>query len=158
MEKDMLDAFLTRKQIKRLFRLRRQIIRFQRGLGPMLELCSKLVHLDLPCIDQETRNYFSDVYDHVRRIEAKIGGLKDVITSVFEASNLLEQQRQGAITRQLAAWAAIAAVPTSIAGIYGMNFKNMPELNWTYGYYMVLAVIAGLCGFLFFRFKRSGWI
>ncbi|MBW9116867.1 magnesium and cobalt transport protein CorA [Rhizobium cauense] len=158
MEKDMLDALLTRKQIKRLFRLRRQIIRFQRGLGPMLELCSKLVHLDLPCIDQETRNYFSDVYDHVRRIEAKIGGLKDVITSVFEASNLLEQQRQGAITRQLAAWAAIAAVPTSIAGIYGMNFKNMPELNWTYGYYMVLAVIAGLCGFLFFRFKRSGWI
>jgi magnesium transporter len=84
--------------------------------------------------------------------------LKDVITSVFEASNLLEQQRQGTITRQLAAWAAIAAVPTAIAGIYGMNFEDMPELKTEYGYYVVIAVIASMCGLLYFRFKRSGWL
>ena len=158
MERRMLDAFLSREQIKRLFQLRRQIIRFQRVLGPMSEVCGKLVHLDLPCIDSETRKYFRDVNDHIRRVETTTGGLKDVITSVFEASNLLEQQRQGVITRQLAAWAAIAAVPTAIAGIYGMNFENMPELKTEYGYYVVIAVILGLCGILFWRFRKSGWL
>lgn len=158
MEHDMLDAFLGRREIKRLFKLRRQLIRFQRVLGPMTEVCGKLVHIDLPCVDQEAKNYFRDVHDHVRRVEGTVGGLKDVITSVFEASNLLEQQRQGTITRQLAAWAAIAAVPTAIAGIYGMNFENMPELKTIYGYYVVVAVIATLCGLLYFRFKKSGWL
>lgn len=158
MEQRMLDAFLNREQIKRLFRLRRQMIRFQRVLGPMSEVCGKLVHLDLPCIDSEARKYFRDVNDHIRRVETMAEGLKDIITSVFEASNLLEQQRQGAITRQLAAWAAIAAVPTAIAGIYGMNFDNMPELKAEYGYYVVIAIIVSLCAVLFWRFKKSGWL
>jgi magnesium transporter len=158
MEQRLLDAFLSREQIKRLFRLRRQMIRFQRVLGPMLELCGKLVHLNLPCMDAEAKKYFKDVYDHVLRVETMSGGLKDVITSVFEAGNLLEQQRQGAITRQLAAWAAIAAVPTAIAGIYGMNFANMPALKSDFGFYVVLAVIAALCGLLYWRFKRSSWL
>ncbi|RWX77058.1 magnesium and cobalt transport protein CorA [Neorhizobium lilium] len=158
MEQHMLDAVLGREQIKRLFRLRRQLIRFQRVLGPMTEVCGKLNNLDLPCIDDETRKYFRDVYDHVRRVDGMVSGLKDVITSVFEASNLLEQQSQGAITRQLAAWAAIAAVPTAIAGIYGMNFENMPELKTEHGYYVVLGVILLLCTFLFGRFKRAGWL
>ena len=158
MEQHMMDAVLGRDQIKRLFRLRRQMIRFQRMLGPMTEVCGKLINLDLPCIDRETRKYFRDVYDHVRRVDGMVGGLKDVITSVFEASNLLEQQSQGAITRQLAAWAAIAAVPTAIAGIYGMNFENMPELKTAYGYYVVLGVIISLCSYLAWRFKRAGWL
>lgn len=85
-------------------------------------------------------------------------GLRDIVTSVFEAANLLEQQRQGAITRQLAAWAAILAVPTAIAGIYGMNFENMPELKTEYGYYVVLAVILVLCAILYYRFKKAGWV
>jgi magnesium transporter len=158
MEQSMLETFLGREQIKRIFRLRRQLIRFQRVLGPMTEVCGKLIHLDLPCVDKEAQKYFRDVYDHVRRVEGMVGGLKDVITSVFEASNLLEQQRQGTITRQLAAWAAIAAVPTAIAGIYGMNFENMPELKTQYGYHIVLGVIVTMCGLLFWRFKRSGWL
>jgi magnesium transporter len=73
-------------------------------------------------------------------------------------SALLEQQRVGQITRQLAAWAAILAVPTAIAGIYGMNFDNMPELHTRYGYFVVLAVIAGIVGALFVRFRRIGWL
>ena len=158
MEQHMLETALGREQIKRLFRLRRQLIRFQRVLGPMTELCGKLINLDLPCIDKEARKYFRDVYDHVRRVDGMLTGLKDVITSVFEASNLLEQQSQGAITRQLAAWAAIAAVPTAIAGIYGMNFENMPELKTQYGYYVILSVIVLACSFLYWRFKRSGWL
>ncbi|RMI14875.1 magnesium/cobalt transporter CorA [Sinorhizobium meliloti] len=158
MEKHMLVAFLERDEIRRIFRLRRQVILFQRILGPMSELVGKLVHLDLPCIDEHAKPYFRDVHDHVRRVEAMLGGLREVITSVFEASNLLEQQRQGTITRQLAAWAAILAVPTAIAGIYGMNFEHMPELQTRYGYFVVLAIIAALCSFLFYRFKKAGWI
>ncbi|MCJ8517371.1 magnesium transporter [Pseudorhizobium tarimense] len=158
MEKHMLASFLEREQIRRLFRLRRQLILFGRILGPMSDVTGKLVHLDLPCIDQNAKPFFRDVNDHVRRVEGMVGGLREVITLVFEASNLLEQQRQGAITRQLASWAAILAVPTAIAGIYGMNFENMPELTTRYGYYVVLLVIFGLCALLYYRFKKTGWL
>jgi magnesium transporter len=94
----------------------------------------------------------------VRRVEAMVNSLRDVLTSVFEVSNLLEQQRQGVITRQLAAWAAILAVPTAIAGIYGMNFENMPELKTQYGYFVVVGIIALLCTVLYLRFKRARWL
>lgn len=158
LEKHMLISFLEREQIRRIFRMRRQVILFQRVMGPMTEMVGKLTHLDLPCIDENAKPYFRDVLDHVRRVETMIAGLRDVITSVFEASNLLEQQRQGVITRQLAAWAAILAVPTAIAGIYGMNFHHMPELETRYGYFVVLGVIAALCAILFARFKKAGWL
>lgn len=103
MEQHAIDTFLEREQVTRLFDLRRQLIRFQRVLGPMSEVCSKLVRLDLPCVDAEARPYFSDVLDHVRRVQSMVDGLREVLTSVFEVSTLLEQKRQGTITRQLAA-------------------------------------------------------
>ena len=87
-----------------------------------------------------------------------VDGLRDVLSSVFEFSNLLEQQRTGAITRQLAAWAAILAVPTAIAGVYGMNFEHMPELKSPWGYPAVMSVIAATCVGLYVRFKRTRWL
>ncbi|RYE57681.1 MAG: magnesium and cobalt transport protein CorA [Rhizobiaceae bacterium] len=158
MEHRTLDNFLGRDEITRIFTMRRELIRFQRVLGPMSEVANKFVRLDLPCIDAEARPYFSDVFDHVRRVQTMVDGLRDVLTSVFEFSNLLEQQRTGAITRQLAAWAAILAVPTAIAGIYGMNFDHMPELKTEYGYFVVLGVIASICLLLYRRFKRAHWL
>ncbi len=158
MEKHMLISFLEREQNRRLFRMRRQVIRFQRILGPMAEVVGKLTNLELPCIDDNAKAYFRDVLDHVRRVEFMMSGLREIITSVFEASNLLEQQRQGTITRQLAAWAAILAVPTAIAGIYGMNFEHMPELKSEYGYYVVIGVILTLCAILYPSFKKTGWL
>jgi magnesium transporter len=158
MEKQMLLTFLEREQIRRLFRLRRQVILFQRTLLPAAEVASKLVNLDLPCLDPEAKPFFRDVLDHVNRVNTMLTSLREVIMSVFEASNLLEQQRQGVITRQLAAWAAILAVPTAIAGIYGMNFDNMPELKTTYGYFVVLGIIASLCGLLYWRFRKAKWL
>jgi magnesium transporter len=157
-ETSAIDAFLDRNEISRLFQLRREVIRFQRHLGPMTEVCSRLVRVDLPVIDPNIRPYFRDILDHVQRVSARVDGVKDTIASVFEVSTLFEQQRQGEITRQLAAWAAILAVPTAIAGIYGMNFKHMPELNTQYGYFVVLGVIALVCGWLYARFRRSGWL
>jgi magnesium transporter len=158
MERRAIDNFLERDEINRIFSLRRELMRFQRVLVPMSEVAGKLVRLDLPCIDPETKPYFSDVLDHVRRVQSMVDDLREILTSVFEFSNLLEQQRTGAITRQLAAWAAILAVPTAIAGIYGMNFEHMPELKTTYGYFVVLAVIAVICTALFVRFKRAKWL
>jgi len=158
MENQTIDNFLGRQEINRIFTLRRELIRFQRVLGPMGEVAGKFARQDLPCIDSETRPYFSDVLDHVRRVQAMVDGLREVLNSVFEFSNLLEQQRTGVITRQLASWAAILAVPTAIAGIYGMNFEHMPELKSPYGYPAVLAAIALICAWLYVRFKRARWL
>ena len=158
MEQRTLDAFLDRAEVTRLFNLRRELIRFQRILGPMSEVASKLSHLDMPCVDVDARPYFSDVLDHVRRVQTMVAGLREVLKTVFEVSTLLEQQRTGTITRQLAAWAAILAVPTAIAGIYGMNFDNMPELTTRYGYFVVVGAIGVVCAFLYYRFKREGWL
>jgi magnesium transporter len=158
MERRALDAFLSRAEIARIFNLRRALMKFKKLLGPMTQVVSELEHHELPCIDYEVRAYFRDVRDHIQRTESLVDGLREVLTSVFEISSLLEQQRQGVITRQLAAWAAILAVPTAVAGIYGMNFDFMPELKWRYGYFGVLAVIGGICVMLYRRFKRVGWL
>ncbi|MFC7537877.1 magnesium/cobalt transporter CorA [Sphingomonas sp. GCM10030256] len=151
-------SFLTRTEIGRLFSLRRELVRFHRVLGPTAELCGRLVRIDLPNIDEDARPYFRDVLDHLQRLGSRVDALQDILRSVFELSMLFEQQRQSVTTRQLAAWAAILAVPTAIAGIYGMNFQNMPELTWRYGYFGVLAVIAVACAVLFVRFRRAGWL
>ena len=158
MEAKAIDSFLNRSEINRIFTVRRELIRFQRVLGPMGEVAQKLARGELPCIDTEARHYFRDVQDHIRRVQIRVDGLRDVLTSVFELSTLLEQQRQGTITRQLAAWAAILAVPTAIAGIYGMNFSNMPETQVWYGYYVILAAIAVSCGLLYRQFRKVGWL
>jgi magnesium transporter len=158
MEHRAVDSFLGRNEINRIFALRRELIRFQRVLGPMGEVANKLARQQLPCIDEESRAYFGDVLDHVRRVHTRVDGLREALNSVFEFSTLLEQQRTGRITRQLAAWAAILAVPTAIAGIYGMNFVHMPELSSRYGYFVVLAVIVAICTWLYLRFKHAGWL
>ena len=158
METKAVDSFLDREEVNRIFTVRRELIRFQRVLGPMGEVAQKLARQDLPCIDAEAQVYFRDVQDHVRRTQARVDGLREVLAGVFEFSTLLEQQRQGTITKQLAAWAAILAVPTAIAGIYGMNFDNMPELHTRYGYFMVVGVIAATCVLLYRRFRKVGWL
>jgi magnesium transporter len=118
----------------------------------------KLANSELPFIDADARPYFRDVEDHIRRVLHRVADLRDILTSVIETSGLLEQQRQGMTTRRLAAWAAILAVPTAIAGVYGMNFDVMPELRWKFGYFAVLGLMTTVCLTLYVRFKRSGWL
>jgi magnesium transporter len=158
MEDHALDSFLNRAETARLFTVRRDLFRLQRILGPMEDLANRFINIDLPQVDANIDPYFRDLADHVRRVNYRVEGLRDTLTSVIETSGLLEQQRQGVITRQLAAWAAILAVPTAIAGIYGMNFKFMPELETRYGYYVIVGVMAAICIGLFIRFKRAGWL
>ena len=101
---------------------------------------------------------FRDISDHMRRVKEEIDSLREVLAFAFEASLMAGQAQQNAITRKLAAWAAILAVPTAIAIVYGMNFQNMSELQWKYGYYVVIGAILVLCGALYLRFRRSGWL
>ncbi len=158
MEERAIDRFPDPSTIRRIFRLRRQIRRFERIAGPMEEVCERLATVDLPNIDAGAHVWFRDVLDHSRRALARMRGLKDTLQSIVETASLLEQHRQGVMTRQLAAWAAILAVPTAIAGIYGMNFEFMPELRWKFGYAMALGLIGGTCGVLWWRFRRIGWL
>lgn len=153
-----LDSFLTKADITCLYGHRRELIGFERRIEPMAEMVRRLATVELPDIDADARPYFRDVEDHIRRVLSRVRELRDIVASVVETSGLLEAQRQGATTRQLAAWAAILALPTAIAGIYGMNFDFMPELRWRYGYFAVLGVIAASCGWLYARFKKAGWI
>src|SRR5215213_10197053 len=101
MEQSALDTFLSRAEVKRIFGLRQELIRFKRIIGPMTEACGRLVHIDTPCLDANARPYFQDVLDHLRRVDAMVNSLRDVLTSVFQVSNLLEQQRQDASVGRL---------------------------------------------------------
>ncbi len=158
MEDKAIFSFPEQSTIRRIFRLRRQMRRFERIIGPMEEVCERLATTELPGIDHSAHIWFRDVLDHVRRALARVRGLKETLASIVETAGLLEQHRQGEMTRKLAAWAAILAVPTAIAGIYGMNFRFMPELEWRYGYFGALALIFGSCGLLLWRFRKLGWI
>lgn len=157
-EDSVMDTPLDAPAIRHLYAQRHEIIRFQRLAGLMKEMSWKLATVDLPCIDAPVRPFFRDVWDHVQRAEFRLTGLRDIAASVIDTNGLLEQQRQGVITRQLAAWAAILAVPTAIAGIYGMNFALMPELRWAYGYPFAIGLMASVCALVYWRFKSIGWL
>lgn len=158
MERRLLDDSLNREGIGRLFQLRRETVHFKYVLTRMSDVCNKLASLDVPCVSNDARPYFRDVLDHLARIDAMSAGLIDVIRTALEASSLLEQQRQSTITRQLAAWAAILAIPTAITGFYGMNFVDMPQTLTSWGSFAVMGVTAAICGMLYWRFRRLGWL
>jgi magnesium transporter len=158
MEHHLLDSFLDRDEVNRLFRLRREAIHLQHVLNRMSDVCGKLTNLEVPCIGAEAKPYFRDVHDRLVRLNTMTGGLVEVIRAVFEASNLLEQQRQGVTTRQLAAWAAILGVPAAIAGVYSMNSANMAELLGAYGSPAVAGVMLAICLALYIRFKKLRWL
>jgi magnesium transporter len=158
MEQHLQDAFLDRQQITRLFRLRREAIHFQHVLTRMSDVCGKIINLDVPCIGAEVRPYFRDVQDQLTRLDAMVSGMVDVIQTAFEASNLLEQQRQSTITRQLAAWAAILGVPTVIAAIYGMTLPGIPERSAIHAFGIVLGAMILVCIGLYLRFRKLRWL
>ena len=158
LEERAIDVFPEPSTIRRIFRLRRQFRKFVRIIGPMEEVCERLAMTELPVIDPGARIFFRDVLDHVRRTMTRMSGLRETLASIVETAALLEQHRQGDMTRQLAGYAALLAVPTAIAGIYGMNFDYMPELRYKWGYPIVCGIILSICGGLWLRFRRIGWL
>lgn len=157
-EDDVLAHTITRAQIERLYMLRRDLLRLRNAVGPLIDVCRRLEHDDLPMIRPAMQPLFRDVTDHVRTVHERIDSMREVLAFAFEASLLVGQAQETAVSKQLASWLAIIAVPTAVAGIYGMNFKHMPELDWQYGYPTILGTVAVICAFLYWRFRRAGWL
>lgn len=158
LEQNVLTKSLQEADIQQLHSLRRDILRMRRYVAPMVEIGEELQRLNFPFIDKNMRPYFRDVQIHVTRQMEDLSTIRDIASQTIEVGLLLESSRQSLTQRKFAAWAAILAFPTAVAGIYGMNFKNMPELDWHYGYFAVLAVIGLGCTGLYASFKRSGWL
>jgi magnesium transporter len=148
----------SQDHVRRLYQLRRDLLRLRNAAVPLVEVCRRLEQPGLPGIDASLHPLFRDVSDHIRRVQEEIESLREVLAFAFETSLMTGQAQQTEITRKLAAWAAILAVPTAVAGIYGMNFENMPELKWRYGYYAVLAFILLVCAGIYWRLKRNRWL
>ena len=149
---------MTTADIERLYMLRRDLLRLRNAAAPLVEVCRRLTSAELPQIRPAMHPLFRDVTDHIRTVQEKIDNLREVLAFAFETSVLMGQSQETAISKKLASWAAILAVPTAIAGIYGMNFEHMPELNSTYGYPTAVAGIAMICCILYWRFKKNGWL
>lgn len=156
-ENDMLAERLSRDQVQRLYILRRDLLRLRSGVLPLVEVCRKLEHNELLPADPKMELLFRDVTDHIRSVQEEIDALREMLAFCFEASLLTSQSQQTTISRRLAAWAAILAVPTALAGIYGMNF-DMPELHWRYGYPAVIGTVLLACIALYVNFRRRDWL
>jgi magnesium transporter len=147
-----------RPDIERIYALRHDLLLMRRAVWPLQEMCARIMRFDVPVIDEGMHPYFRDVQDHAIRVVESIDNLRDLLNGALEANLLLASVRQNDVTKKLAGWAAILAVPTAIAGIYGMNFKFMPELEQPLGYPAVMALIVAICVWLYYRFKRTGWL
>jgi magnesium transporter len=144
--------------VERIYKLKREVLEMQQATTPLLEPLQQLSTRALPWVAADTREYFRDVDDHLRRVKEQVDTFSELLTSVLEANLTRVSVRQNEDMRKISAWVAIAAVPTMVAGIYGMNFEHMPELDKTWGYPAVLALIAIACGLLYRAFRRSGWL
>lgn len=158
MEELLLETAISRAQIQRLYQLRRDLLRLRNAIGPLVEVCRRLERDNLTMVRTALQPLFRDVTDHVGTVQEQIDSLREVLAFAFEASLLVGQAQETAVSKKLASWLAIIAVPTALAGIYGMNFEHMPELKWKYGYYVALGAIATVCLSLFYRFRRAGWL
>ncbi len=154
----VLSNAITKAQIERLYMLRRDLLRLRNAIGPLVEVCRRLEHDELSMVRPAMQTLFRDVTDHVRNIQERIDSMREVLAFAFEASLLVGQAQETAVSKKLASWLAILAVPTAVAGIYGMNFKYIPELQLEYGYFIVMGLMALTCIGLYWRFRRVGWL
>jgi magnesium transporter len=158
LEDNVFQQILPRETTERVYQLKRDLIEVKRAIAPLVDVCNRLVRGDVPLVPEDSRVYFRDVYDHVIRINEMVDTLRELLSAALEANLSLVSVSQNEAMKRLAGWAAIVAVPTMIAGVYGMNFKFMPELDWYLGYPVALTVMVGACAFLYYKFKRSGWL
>ena len=158
LEEEIFSDEFDRTTVERIYALKRSLVELKRAVSPLVDVCNRLMRFDLPIIPEDTRPYFRDVYDHAIRINEQVDTLRELLTGALEAHLSLTAVNQNDAMKKLAGWAAIIAVPTMVAGIYGMNFKFMPELEWRYSYPTVMTATAAVCVYLYYRFKRSGWL
>ncbi|MFH0181006.1 magnesium/cobalt transporter CorA [Streptomyces cacaoi] len=157
------DGGGSRHTASRIYRFKRQILEFRRATGPLGPPLTRLAGTSLsgagvPFVDDRARPFFRDVSDHLMRVNESVEGLDRLVTDILSAHLAQMSVRQNDDMRKISAWAAMAAIPTMIAGIYGMNFEHMPELRWVWSYPAVIALMAGLEVLLYRLFKHRGWL
>ena len=148
----------TRSNIERLYDLKCKITFLKHAVAPMMEATGKLSGGRGPEVCANSREYFRSIYDHLARINASLDTIRDTIGTAIQVNLSMVTIEESEVNKKLAAWAGIFAVATAFAGIWGMNFKFMPELQWEYGYHVALLCISSTCAFLYSRFKRAGWL
>jgi magnesium transporter len=144
--------------VEQIYRLEREVLDLYRAVSPLLEAVDEISEGRFEAIPTELDDYFRDVHDHLQRVTGRVASFRELLDSALQANLTQVSVRQNEDMRKISAWVAIAAVPTMVAGIYGMNFDHMPELHWRYGYFTVLILIAAVCLVLYRRFKRIGWL
>ncbi len=144
--------------IGRLYQLKRELMSLRRAVAPLERPLQELAERQVDSVPDPMRSYFRDVLDHAIRVRDQVTGLDELLSSILQASLARTQMTDNEDMRKISAWAGIIAVPTAIAGIYGMNFELMPELEWRWGYPLVLLVIVVACLLLYRGFKRNGWL
>ena len=144
--------------IKDLYSLKHKGMIVRHAVEPLIEAVHKLYGGRVPQVCTGTQDYFRDVYDHLLRVSQQLDGLRDMVITGMQVNLAMISLSETAVTKKLASYAALVAVPTMIAGIYGMNFKQMPELEWTYGYPLAVALMVGLDAWLWVKFRNIGWI
>ena len=143
---------------ERIYRLQREVLGFRKATAPLIEPIESLASGEHDQIHPDIRDYFRDVNDHLMRTRDQLDAMRDLLAGSLQANLAQVSVRQNEDVRRISAWVAIIAVPTAIAGIYGMNFEHMPELGWELGYPGVLLLMLIICGGLYRSFKRSGWL
>ena len=146
------------KDSQRIYTLKREVAEFRRAVAPLREPLTRFAQCQVSGMPQAAGTFFRDVNDHALRVYEQIENIDSLLSSAHDAHMAQISVQQNDDMRKISAWVAIAAVPTMIAGIYGMNFEHMPELGWTYGYPIVVAVMLVICVGLFRLFKKSKWL
>jgi magnesium transporter len=157
-EAQIFERGSARWNIERLYALKHRSSMLRHAVVPLLEVVGKLHGGRVPAVCMNSQEYFRDVHDHLARINSALDTIRDTITTAIQVNLSLVTIEESEVTKRLAAWAAIFAVSTALAGIWGMNFEFMPELKWKYGYPMALGVIGSIAGILYWRFRRQGWL
>jgi magnesium transporter len=148
----------ARSNIERLYALKHRTTELRHAVAPLLEVAGKLHGGRVPAVCASSPEYFRDVHDHLARIHTAIDGMRETVGTAIQVNLSMVTIEESETTKRLAAWAAIFAVSTALAGIWGMNFEQMPELKWAYGYPMALGAIVSAAALLFWRFRRAGWL
>jgi len=157
-ETDVFDGDSSRETTAEIYEFSRKLQSLRRAVFPLLDVLQRLERFEGPPLPESMQVYFRDVHDHLLRIQEMLEGLREMTRSALAAHLSLLSVAQSDETKRLAAWAAIIAVPTMVAGIYGMNFRFMPELTWRFGYPLVVGTMALVCLVLYRQFKQSGWL
>jgi magnesium transporter len=148
----------SRQTTEQIYMLKRELLEVKRAVSPLIDICNRLMRADIQSISDETQPYFRDIYDHAVRLNEMVDNTRELLKTALEANFSLISISQNDTSKRFAGWAAILAVPTMIAGFYGMNFKFMPELEWHYAYYGVIVFTLITCSLMYYFFRRSGWV